>query len=124
MDPSEIPAASLAPFRVAVERVVRAVPAGRVIAYGTVALLAGRPGAARQVGAALRGLAADDPDFPWHRVVNARGGISTYKIGGGELQVALLRREGVEVRDGSIDLDRYGAVPAVDGPAAVDEGSH
>ena len=102
---------ALRPFRAAVEAAVRAVPPGRVTTYGTVAWLAGRPGAARQVGAALRGLAAEDDGFPWHRVVNARGGISTYRIGSGELQEALLRREGVEVRDGTLDLERYALRP-------------
>lgn len=113
----DLPATEQRPFRRAVREVVLAVPAGRVISYGQVALLAGRPGAARQVGAALRGLAEGDADFPWHRVVNAHGGISTYRIGAGELQVALLRREGVEVVDGRIDLRRFAAVPFMARPA-------
>ena len=96
------------PFRESVLRVVKAVPSGRVVSYGQVALLAGRPGAARAVGAVLRGLRQDDGDVPWQRVVNARGGISTYKVGHGELQTALLRAEGVELREGRIvDLSRY-----------------
>ncbi|MEJ2290082.1 MAG: MGMT family protein [Deinococcales bacterium] len=95
-------------FRESVLRVVRSVPAGRVVSYGQVALLAGRPGAARAVGAVLRGLRDDDGDVPWQRVVNARGGISTYKVGHGELQSALLRAEGVELRgDRIVDLGRY-----------------
>lgn len=107
----EVRATSLAPFRDAVEAVVRSVPSGRVITYGAVAWLAGRPGAARQVGAALRGISARDDGFPWHRVVNARGGISTYRVGAGELQEALLRHEGVEVRNGRLDLARYAVRP-------------
>ncbi len=87
-----------------VARVVRAVPAGSVATYGDVALYAGRPGAARQVGMALRRAAHDEPDLPWHRIVNAQGGISTYKVGAGELQEALLRREGIVFRGGRIDL--------------------
>lgn len=117
MTSDEVPRSALRPFRRAVGSVVRAVPEGRVISYGTVALLAGRPGAARQVGAALRGLAAEDPEFPWHRVVNAQGGISTYKIGGGELQEALLRFEGVEVVNGRIDLARFAVRPEVRVPS-------
>lgn len=96
------------PFRESVLRVVKAVPSGRVVSYGQVALLAGRPGAARAVGAVLRGLRQDDGDVPWQRVVNARGGISTHKVGHGELQTALLRAEGVELREGRIvALSRY-----------------
>lgn len=99
------------PFRSAVLRVVRAVPEGRVVSYGQVALLAGRPGAARAVGAVLRGLGEADGDVPWQRVVNARGGISTYKVGHGELQTALLRAEGVPLQRGRVDLQRYGWWP-------------
>ena len=111
----EIEAASLRSFRDQVGRAVRAVPAGHVATYGDVAAWTGRPGAARQVGAALRSLAAEDPDFPWHRIINAQGGISTYKVGAGELQQALLAREGVTVERGKVDLARFRFRP--DGPA-------
>jgi methylated-DNA-protein-cysteine methyltransferase-like protein len=98
-------------FRSAVLQVVRCVPEGRVVSYGQVALLAGRPGAARAVGAVMRGLRQDDGDVPWQRVVNARGGISTYKVGHGELQTELLRAEGVDFDGGRIDLARFGWWP-------------
>lgn len=75
-----------------------------MVTYGQVALLAGRPGAARGVGAVLRGLGAADEDVPWQRVVNASGGISTYKVGHGELQTALLRAEGVRIEGGRVPL--------------------
>lgn len=106
-DAHEVPAAALRDFRTAVGTVVRRIPPGYVASYGDVAAWAGRPGAARQVGAALRRLAADDPTFPWHRVVNARGDIRTWTLGTGELQVALLRREGVRVEGGRVDLARH-----------------
>lgn len=106
-DAPEVPAAALRDFRTAVGTVVRRIPPGCVASYGDVAAWAGRPGAARQVGAALRGLAANDPTFPWHRVVNARGEIRTWTLGVGELQVALLRREGVTVDAGRVDLARH-----------------
>lgn len=77
--------------------VVRSVPSGTVVTYGQVALLAGNMHAARQVGAVLHGISDAEDDVPWHRVINASGGISTFKVGAGELQVALLRSEGVEV---------------------------
>ncbi len=95
-------------FRDAVLRVVRSVPAGKVTTYGEVALLAGKPNGARQVGAVLFGLRDDEAErVPWQRVINASGGISTYKVGSGELQVALLRSEGVEVVNDRVDLRRY-----------------
>lgn len=94
-------------FKDRVLAVVRSVPAGKVTTYGTVALMAGAPRAARQVGGVLHGLGPADGDVPWQRVINASGGISTYKVGAGELQVALLRSEGVEVVDDRVDLRRY-----------------
>lgn len=93
-------------FRRRVLDVVRVVPPGRVVTYGQVALLAGSPRAARQVAAALRS-APEGSELPWHRVINAAGGLSTYKVGIGEWQRALLEAEGVEVTDGRVDLRRY-----------------
>ena len=93
-------------FRESVLRVVRAIPRGRVATYGQVAALAGSPLAARQVGTVLRGSGSCE-DIPWQRVVNASGGLSTYKIGVGELQRALLEAEGVRFSATLIDLRAY-----------------
>lgn len=101
---TEITIPAAASFRDRVIAIVRVIPAGRVATYGQVAGLAGRPRAARVIGGILR---AADEDIPWHRVVNASGGISTYRIGAGDLQEALLRSEGVTIRDHKIDLDTY-----------------
>ncbi|UCD36714.1 MAG: MGMT family protein [Fidelibacterota bacterium] len=85
------------------------IPSGRVATYGQVAREAGLPGQARLVGYALHNL-PDHSGVPWHRVVNARGGISldqTY--GSGRLQRALLETEDVIFTDdGRIDLAVYG----------------
>jgi methylated-DNA-protein-cysteine methyltransferase related protein len=78
----------------------------RVATYGQVALLAGAPRAARQVGGILH-RSSDHDDVPWHRVVNASGGISTHKVGAGTLQEALLRSEGVDVGATGVDLGEY-----------------
>jgi methylated-DNA-protein-cysteine methyltransferase related protein len=56
-------------------RVVRSIPRGRASTYGDVAVLAGLPGHARLVGYALFALPAHTA-VPWHRVVNASGGLS------------------------------------------------
>lgn len=56
-------------------QVVMLIPPGKVATYGDVARQAGLPGAARRVGRALRGL-PEDTSIPWHRVINAQGGIS------------------------------------------------
>jgi methylated-DNA-protein-cysteine methyltransferase-like protein len=92
--------------------VVARIPRGRVATYGQVARLAGLPGAARAVGWALAALPDDgERDIPWHRVINAQGGISP-RAGGldcGAPQAVRLRREGVRPRShGRYDLARYG----------------
>jgi methylated-DNA-protein-cysteine methyltransferase-like protein len=91
-------------------RVVRRVPRGRVATYGTVAREAGLAGRARQAGYALAAL-PDDTDVPWHRVINARGEVSTRSGGSGieRLQRNLLEAEGVAFGPtGRVDLERYG----------------
>jgi methylated-DNA-protein-cysteine methyltransferase-like protein len=47
-------------------------------------------------------------DVPWHRVINSRGGVSL-KGDGYEMQMALLRSEGVEFgAAGHVDLSEFG----------------
>ncbi len=95
-------------YREAVYAVVSAIPPGRVMTYGQVALVAGFPRTARMVGGALHVLAADS-DVPWHRVVNRHGRISTRCPEHSMWrQAERLRAEGVEVDDAlSLDLARY-----------------
>jgi O-6-methylguanine DNA methyltransferase len=79
--------------------VLRRIPTGRVITYGEVARLAGRPGAARAVGTIMR--RASVPHLPYHRVIAAGGRIGGY--GGSEaLKAALLAAEGTVVRRGRV----------------------
>jgi methylated-DNA-protein-cysteine methyltransferase-like protein len=54
---------------------VRLIPSGKVLTYGTVAHLLDRPRNARAVGWALRNL-PDGSDVPWHRVINSQRKIS------------------------------------------------
>jgi len=76
--------------------VVRRIPRGRVATYGQVAELAGLAGHARQVGYALHALPSATA-MPWHRVINASGGVSLRSSPGAELtQRQLLEDEGVE----------------------------
>ncbi len=93
---------------------VRRVPPGRVATYGQIASLAGLGRHARLVGYALSRL-AEDSDVPWHRIVNAKGSIST-RAGDSyheRRQHELLRTEGVVFRrDGAVDLDLYRWVPS------------
>lgn len=88
--------------------VVRRVPKGRVATYGQVALLAGHPGHARLVGYALHSL-PQGSRVPWHRVINAKGGISLRTgVGWGDVQRTLLESEGVIFDDrGRVSLSSF-----------------
>lgn len=92
-------------------KVVRRIPRGRVLTYGEVAELAGHPGAARAVGAAMR--ASTGQGLPWQRVVGKHsrglGRVAILDPVGGAVQRGLLEREGVVFTDaGYVPLGRYG----------------
>ena len=91
------------------------IPYGTVASYGQLARQAGLPRrAARMVGRAL-GAAPKDMKLPWHRVVNAQGEIAI-PVGrsGHERQAKLLRAEGIDVRNGKLDMDSYRWNPTLD----------
>jgi len=82
-----------------IQRVVARVPKGQVATYGTIARLAGFPGAARQVAWALR--AAKGNRLPWHRILAAGGKISLPGEAGLEQRIRL-EAEGVRFRNGKV----------------------
>lgn len=93
---------------------VAAIPLGRVMTYGQLAILIGRPNGARWVGRRLSQLPKGST-LPWHRVVNAAGRSSLpVEKGGSNRQLRLLAREGVLVVDGRISLARFRWEPGVD----------
>ena len=71
---------------------IRTIPEGFVQTYGDI-----EPGAPRLVGRILATHEAED--LPWHRVVRADGSLAK-----GRRQQDLLRREGVPMRRGRVDL--------------------
>ena len=93
---------------------VKKVPPGRVATYAQIAALAGNPKMSRAVGNALH--KNPDPDgIPCFRVVNAKGELSgEFAFGGKGRQQALLEADGVAVKDGRVDLSRFG-IEVVDG---------
>ena len=97
------------PFSARVLSVVRRIPPGRVATYGDVAVLAGRPGAARAVGNVMRD--CHRPDVPCHRVIAAGGRLGGY--GGSEvLKRSLLMAEGIPVSGSRVrELDRVQWAP-------------
>lgn len=99
-------ARDLSQLRTLTLELVQQIPVGRVMTYGQIAALIGYPGYARHVGHVLHGL-LEHSDLPWQRVVSSSGKISTFKVGSGELQVALLEAEGVACPNGRLSLTEY-----------------
>lgn len=83
----------MTPFERKVLTIVSRVPVGRVVTYGDVARLAGRPGAARAVGNIMQ--RADRPGLPYHRVIAAGGKLGGYSSLA--LKRSLLAAEGLTV---------------------------
>ena len=83
--------------------VVKKIPHGKVVSYGKIAAVLGRPRSSREVGRAMRVCPSDN--IPWQRVVMADGSVA----GGGhaEIRKALLEEEGVEfLPDGRVNMER------------------
>ncbi|MEK7195239.1 MAG: MGMT family protein [Patescibacteria group bacterium] len=78
-------------FRDAVLTVVRNIKRGKVLTYGEVARIAGRPGAGRAVGNVLS--RNFNQDIPCHRVVRSDGSSGGYNRGAAN-KVRLLKKEG------------------------------
>ena len=87
---------------------VKKIPKGYVATYAQVAEMAGDRKMARAVGNALH-KNPDPSTIPCHRVVNAKGELAgEYAFGGAWKQAQMLKNEGVESKDGKVDLKKYG----------------
>jgi len=87
---------------------ILAVPHGRVSCYRDIALKAGLPNGSRQVAWALHSF-SQKFDLPWHRIIRRDGSIALGEGAGKELQIAMLRTEGVEVSSSAkVDIKRFG----------------
>ena len=87
---------------------VKKIPRGCVATYGQIAEMAGDRRMARAVGNALH--KNPDPEhIPCFRVVNSRGELSgAFAFGGANEQARRLEADGIEVRDGRVDLAKFG----------------
>jgi len=86
-------------MRLRIERVIRAIPRGKVSTYGAVAKMAGYPGAARMVARILR----RSFGLPWQRVLGAGGQIKL--TGDSAIEQRLrLEAEGVRFRGRKVDM--------------------
>ena len=87
---------------------ILSVPRGKVSCYRDIALKAGLPNGARQVVRVLHSL-SEKFNLPWHRIIRHDGSIALREGEGRELQISLLRAEGVEVSPaGKVDMRRFG----------------
>ncbi|MEX0934679.1 MAG: MGMT family protein [Candidatus Saccharimonadales bacterium] len=74
---------------------VKGTPEGRVMTYGQIAALCGKPRAAQVVGQVAH---FGPNNIPWHRVVNRFGGLASgYSYGGREGHKQDLEAEGIKV---------------------------
>ena len=87
---------------------ILAVPAGRVSSYRDIAQQAGLPNGARQTVRVLHSM-SEKYNLPWHRIIRSNGSIALKEGAGRELQISLLRSEGVEVSPlGRVNMERFG----------------
>ena len=83
-------------LRDSVYELMRQLPHDKVTTYGDLAAMAGSPRSARIVG----GIAHTGPEeLPWHRLVNAQGGLAVGYPGGQIVQRQLLEQDKIVCDD-------------------------
>ena len=100
-------ARSASPLYQQIYTLVRQIPPGSVMTYGSIGKQLGCT--ARTVGFAMAALPPGS-DVPWQRVINSQGKVSPRRDGEGNLlQRDLLVAEGVQFdAAGRVDLQRFG----------------
>lgn len=83
---------------------VKQIPRGKVSTYGAVAKALGDVIASRAVGRMLN--VNPYKEVPCYRVICSDGSLGGY-AGGIEKKIELLRKDGIEIINGKIDLDKY-----------------
>lgn len=106
-------------FEQTLYELVKLIPAGKVITYGSLAKALGSVNLSRAVGNALHknpyafteeNLKNKNPKelVPCHRVVNAKGMLAeNFGYGGKVKQKEMLQKEGVLIHDFKVDLSKY-----------------
>lgn len=94
----------MTPFQKKVYAVVKKIPRRKVATYRAVAAATGNSRAVRAVGNALH--KNRSPQVPCHRVICSDGLVGGYNRGTGQ-KVVQLKREGIEIKKGRVDLTRY-----------------
>ncbi|WOV84175.1 MGMT family protein [Sporosarcina jeotgali] len=97
------------PFTEKAIKAIQSIPPGYVMTYGQVAAAAGNRRGARQVVRVLHSMSGKH-NLPWHRIINAKGGISAPADAKekGNRQRQLLEAEGIRfLPNDTIDLSTY-----------------
>jgi methylated-DNA-protein-cysteine methyltransferase related protein len=91
-------------FYQAVIRITKQIPSGKVLGYGHLATLIGKPRNPRQVGSVLKKISPTD-NIPWWRVIRSDGSIAMQgDITRGPLQIQRLKAEQVTFRGHRVDM--------------------
>ncbi len=94
-------------FTQKVIQIIKNIPKGKVLTYGSIAKLAGNPRAARQVSWLLHS-SSNKYHLPWHRVISSNGSIGLKSIDDKQYQKNLLELENITFLDNfKIDLEKY-----------------
>lgn len=86
---------------------LRKIPKRKVTTYGAIARAAGRPRAARWAGKLLAANARPD-HYPCYKVIRSDGSVGRYSGGGTKEKIRRLKRDGIEIKNGRVDLKKYG----------------
>lgn len=92
-------------FKDKVYKFTQKIPKGKVATYKFVATAIGLPRVYRGVANALA--QNFNPQIPCHRVVRSNGALGGYNRGGYKAKESLLKKEGVEIRNGKVDLEVF-----------------
>ncbi len=92
-------------FREQVYELLKTVPKGKVVTYATLAHALGTK-AYRAVGTAMK----NNPDLdgaPCYKVINSDGRVGAYSLLGVDEKIRRLKADGIEIKNGRIDLKKY-----------------
>ncbi len=81
------------------------IPKGKISTYKEIAQALNNPGASRAVGNALN-KNPFAPLVPCHRVIRSNGEVGGF-ASGPKRKIAILRQEGIIIKENKIDLNKY-----------------
>ncbi len=86
---------------------LQTIPKGKVVTYKQIAQYLGNKNLSRVVGNILHNN-PNESKYPCYKVVNSKGKLSeSFAFGGIEKQKEKLEKDGIEVNNYTVDLDKY-----------------